>query len=171
MLNTFVKNQGISKTIIHNNGKNYINSLDWDLDYDGNIANVSIGSNYNGKHNHYDIALNNDDLERILNINSINKPIDQRLLDDFNDNKSVIDPYLIELPAVEYKPKKKLKNKGITSPLPNEEFIVPVTINKSPLTPKRRHKRHKSHSTHRAYKKHKSKSMKNKIITSLVDLF
>jgi hypothetical protein len=186
MLNTFIKNKGITKTIIHNNNRNHVNSLNWDLDYDGNIANISVNSNYNGKNNHYDVALNNNDLAHILNIDSVNRPIDQRLLHDFNENKSLMEPYLIELPSHELKPRKptinslnKLISRGFTSPLPDEEFIVPLTIDKKninnyTLTPKRKHKRHKTNITHRAYKKNKSnknsQSKKSRRVTSLVDL-
>lgn len=181
MLNTYIKNHGY----IHNNNSNHINSLNWDLDYDGNTANISVNTINNGKHKHYDVALDNKDLAHILNINSINKPIDERLLTDFYENNSLIEePYLIELPSPELKPRQplftELIDKRISSPLPNEEFIVPLTIDKDSkkihytLTPKKKHKKHKTHITHRAYKKSKSSkklhhSRKNKL-SSLIDL-
>ena len=34
MLNTFIKNKGYTKTIIHDNNNNRVNELDWDADYD-----------------------------------------------------------------------------------------------------------------------------------------
>ena len=168
MLNTLIKNKGMTKTIVNNN----VNSLNWDLDYDGNIANISLDSDLNGKNKHYDISLDNNDLAYILNINSVNKPLDQRLLYDFNESKSVIDPYLIELPTAKLEPIKYSKKNmgGITSPLSYEEFIVPITIDKSKLTPKKRHRRHKSHLTHRAYKKTKSNKKSRSKRNSLIDL-
>jgi len=56
-----------------------------------------------------------------------------------------------------------LLSNNISSPLSNEEFIVPLTIDKKTigkytLTPRRKHKKPKTHITHRVYKKHKSRS-------------
>jgi hypothetical protein len=51
----------------------------------------------------------------------------------------------------------------LSSPLPNEELIIPITINKKTsdrynFTPRRRHKNKKTHKTYKVYKKHKSPS-------------
>ena len=83
MLNTFIKNKGITKTIIHNNNKNYVNEIDWDADYDGEIAKISLNVNDNGKIKHFDTKMNNDELAEILNVPSVNTPIDKRLYNDF----------------------------------------------------------------------------------------
>lgn len=87
MLNTFVKNQGITKTIIHNNNENYYNEIDWDADYDGEVAKVSFNINDNGIKEHYHAKMNNDELAEILNIPSISAPIDKRLYNDFLGKK------------------------------------------------------------------------------------
>jgi hypothetical protein len=87
MLNTFIKNQGITKTIIHNNNKNYYNEIDWDADYDGEVAKVSFNINDNGIKEHYNAKMNNDELTEILNIPSISAPIDKRLYNDFLGKK------------------------------------------------------------------------------------
>ena len=42
MLNTFIKNRGTTKTIIHNNNDNNVNEINWDADYDGDVANISM---------------------------------------------------------------------------------------------------------------------------------
>jgi len=49
MLDTFIKNKGTTKTIIHNNNKNYYNEVNWDADYDGEKANISLDIDENGK--------------------------------------------------------------------------------------------------------------------------
>ena len=78
MLNTFIKNRGTTKTIIHDNhhnrNKNNVSEINWDADYDGKVANVSLELNSNGKTGHYDVKLNNKDLAKILNISKV-KPI------------------------------------------------------------------------------------------------
>lgn len=183
MLNTYIKNRGMTKTIIHNNNYNKVNKIAWDADYDGDIANISFDTNLNGKHNHYDIKLDNQDLAHILNIGSVNIPIHKRLQSDFENSYSPPKEYLIELPD-------KLSNHGISSPKTNEELIIPITIDKKTadkytLTPKKKHKRKKSHVTYKVYKKllnsgkskkysksksNKTKSKSNKS-TSILELF
>ena len=83
MLDTYIKNRGSTKTLIHENHHNKVNEISWDADYDGNVANVSLDLNNNGKVNHYNVQLDNKDLANILNMNSINMPIDKRLKNDF----------------------------------------------------------------------------------------
>ena len=83
MLQTYIKNRGTTKTIFHNNNNNKVNEINWDADYDGNVANLSLDLNNNGCHNKYHFELDKDDLANILNINSINLPLDQRLKRDF----------------------------------------------------------------------------------------
>ena len=83
MLDTYFKNKGITKTIVHNNGVNIVNKIKWEADYNGDVANISIDIDDDGYNEHYDTQLTNEDLDNILNIPSVNKPIDQRLLHDF----------------------------------------------------------------------------------------
>lgn len=169
MLNTYIKNRGITKTIVHSNNRNHINQVNWDADYDGDMANISIKTNTDGNREHFDVTLDNEDLANILNVNSINIPIHQRLKNDFKDNIYSNEPYYIELPTPKFETMKPriieedISN-HISSPLPNEELIVPLTIYKktNTLTPRRRHKKPKTHITHRVYKKHKSHSSKSK---------
>ena len=88
MLDTYIKNRGSTKTIIHDNNKNKVNEINWDADYDGNVANISLDLTNNGKSGHYDIKLNNNDLAKMLNFDSVNLPIDQRLKGDFSRKKN-----------------------------------------------------------------------------------
>ena len=52
----------------------------------------------------------------------------------------------------------------LSSPLPNEELIIPITIDKKHVkTPKRRHRKTKTHKTYKVYKVYKRiKSSKKK---------
>ena len=92
MLNTFIKNRGTTKTIIHNNNDNNINEIKWDADYDGDVANISMDLTNNGNVNHYNVKLDNDDLANILNINSVKMPIHKRLEKDFKKTRFHKDP-------------------------------------------------------------------------------
>lgn len=180
MLNTYIKNRGITKTIIHNNSHNHVNQIAWDADYDGDIANISLDTNTNGKYQHYDVKLDNQDLANILNIQGVNMPIHKRLQMDFNEPTNIPQEYFIELPTYDLQPRQpkitepettsieELLNRHVSSPKTGEELIVPLTIDrktKYTLTPKRRHRRQKTHVTHRVYKKPNSKS-KSKSRTS-----
>jgi len=187
MLNTYIKNRGITQTIIHNNNHNHFNEINWDAYYDGNLANISVNSNTDGKHNQINFSLDNHDLANLLNIPSVNIPIDKRLKLDFQE-PSLQQPYLIELPnsiSKSYEPELIVEptiNRHISSPQTNEELIIPLTIdrktkNKYTLTPKKRHRRHKTHITHKVYKKpktiskSKSKSRtKSKSVRTYIDL-
>jgi hypothetical protein len=166
MLNNYIQNTGISQTILRNNNQNHFNQVDWDAKYDGNIADIRIHSNDDGKRNQMNISLNNDDLANILNIPSVNMPLDKRLELDFDGPD--YEPYFLDLSTPELKPQKPLSvedliKKTITIPDSDDEFIVPIKIDrkssdKYTLTPKKRHKRHKTHITHKIYKKPKSKT-------------
>jgi hypothetical protein len=172
MLNTYIKNQGITKTVLHNNNNNLVNQINWDADYDGNIANITFDTNTNGKRNHFNVSLDNEDLENILNIESINMPLHQRLKNDFQDTQYIPEYQYIELPMPNFETKKiktanQLLSNHVSSPLSNEELIVPLNINKKPvgkytLTPRKRHKKLKTHITHRFYKRAKTSSKKTK---------
>jgi hypothetical protein len=193
MLNTYIKNRGITQTLVNNNNQPQFNQINWDADYDGQIANISVTSAIDGNKKHYDIKLDNEDLANMLNIPSINTPIDKRLQMDFEESFRQQPKNLqIELPEIEVpeiktpefygikpyymtetKPPSQNKetiqellqsirpNSHLSSPSPNEELIVPISIddktnNKYTLTPNKKHRRAKTHKTYKVYKKPKS---------------
>ena len=151
MLNTFIKNRGTTKTIIHDNNKNNVNEINWDADYDGNVANISLDLTNNGNVNHLNLKLDNDDLANILNINSVKMPIHKRLEKDFKKTRFHKDPsmynvYLDDFRSPPLMPLEKemdtdsfadeilqsLKpSSRVLSPLPNEELIIPLTIDEN----------------------------------------
>jgi len=167
MLNTYIKNRGITQTIVHDNNHNHFNQINWDADYDGNIANISVNSNTDGKHDQFNISLDNADLANMLTMPSVNTPIDKRLRMDFQEPFYRPEPLFLELPTPEIQPRKPKTIeeliKGISSPASDEELIVPLTIDKKTvdnytLTPRKKHRRRKTHVTHKVYKKPKSVS-------------
>ena len=153
--------------------------INWDADYDGNVANISVDLQNNGRQQHYDVRLDNQDLANILNVPSVNMPLDRRLKRDFKHQTFLHDPnmYKIEFeelkspPLMPIAPQKKSEKTieelletiqqtplHISSPQPNEEFIIPLTLHNNSLTPKRRHRKIRSHKIHKVYKKPKSNS-------------
>ena len=159
MLNTFIKNRGITKTIIHNNNKNNINEIAWDADYDGEEANISLNFINNGKRDNYHLSLDNNDLANLLNVHTVDLPLEQRLKRDF---KRGAEPKILQIEL-----EGELEKPHISSPVANEEFIVPVTIDnnssdKYTLTPRRRHRKPRTHKTYKVYRHKKSSSRSNK---------
>jgi hypothetical protein len=170
MLNTYIKNSGMTKTIILDNNHGHVNHINWDADYDGNTANISIDTDSNGKSKHFDIKLDNNDLANLLNVHSVDMPIDKRLKIDFDESIYAPKQYLIELPKSQLKNREpiieELIDRHISSPKSNEIFL-PLSIdnkamNKHILTHKKRHKQRKTHVTHKVIKKTKSKNTRSK---------
>jgi hypothetical protein len=143
MLNKYIKNSGLTKTIISNNSRNHIEEIKWDTDYDGNRANFFLKTNNDGRKNKYHYTLNNADLAELLNVDSVNVPIYKRLKQDFNFRKPIIQIkpkiYRIELPEMSEMsetPESFLTDTDtdtdtsnfLSSPLSNEEFIIPITL-------------------------------------------
>jgi hypothetical protein len=87
---TFIKNKGITQTYTYNKDHNKLDAskIDWDAEYDGTQANISVNLQQpDGDKQHYDIKLDNHDLAEILSMPSINTPIDKRLINDFKLDK------------------------------------------------------------------------------------
>jgi len=97
MLDTYIKNRGMTKTIVHNNNQNTINETNWDADYDGNIANVSLDLTNNGRNKHLDFKFTNNDLANLLTIPSVRQPIHKRIKMDFMKPESSFDKIFLEL--------------------------------------------------------------------------
>ena len=83
-----MQNYGSTKTYVIRDGKKHLNKINWNLNYDGDhvLGKVYVKNDKNRKQ--YDISLNNNDIARLFNINAVNKPIDNRLQDDFFQNYS-----------------------------------------------------------------------------------
>ena len=183
MLNTYIKNRGLSQTIMNNNNHSNFNELLWDADYDGNSANINISSNNNGNKKRYNINLDNHDLSNMLNIPSVNMPIHKRLQMDFNRPVFRNEPRVLQIELPKMKTPETLIDNNmvssfdespitsllesasptsyLSSPPTNEELLVPITIDENTLdnyilTPKKRHRHKKTHKTYKVYKKQKS---------------
>jgi len=91
MNNIHIKNRGSTQTYLQNGKKcecnpkqnNKYNQIDWDIDYDGQRANIDMNITNNQDTKHLDFQLTNDDLADILNIPSFSMPLEERLTKDF----------------------------------------------------------------------------------------
>jgi hypothetical protein len=184
MLNTFIKTKGITKTLIHNNNKNYINELNWDADYDGEKANISLDIDENGTKGHINMKMNNDELAELLNIPSESTMLDERLYNDFFRNSPNNEYKIIEIEELpkstihnrnkfhllkdsfeKHKKKVRFANEKLTakdiythisSPEPDEEILFPLVISDTKTRKHRGHKKPKSHVTYKVYRKNKN---------------
>lgn len=94
---TYIKSQGMSQTVIQKPGVNNVNQINWDADYNGEVANLNLDVNTNGKKDNFVLQLSKGDLENLLNIPSVEKPLEERLEDDFLINNDFA-------PILQYKP-------------------------------------------------------------------
>jgi len=182
---SYIQNKGTQQIFIHKNNHNYYDKMKWNANYDGNVANINLKRNHNGKKDYYDISLDNNDLEKLLTVPSINKPIHKRLQLDFKQQPKIYEiqipntilPYTSDLLYTNNSINSSnimdnklllpnLTNKNdISSPLHNEEFIIPITLDNTSdmytVTPKNRHKKIRTHKTYNIYKKPKSYSKRS----------
>jgi hypothetical protein len=82
-----IQNMGMSRTISSVNGKQHVDQIKWDAEFDGNNADVSFDLMKDGKSGHFNVQLDKDALAKMLNIKTVNKPIERRLLSTFSPFK------------------------------------------------------------------------------------
>ena len=83
MKNINVVNVGYSETFVKDNNRQYFNEMEWEGNYDGERAKLNINMNDNGKKEHVQLDLNNKEIMNMLKYPSVNKPIDERLSEDY----------------------------------------------------------------------------------------
>ena len=84
--NTWIENTGFTETLYQENGKKHHNTANWGLKYDGDQAHIDFGLNNNGKKEQVHMHLTNDDIMKLLEMNSVPIPLEKRLTNDFLKN-------------------------------------------------------------------------------------
>lgn len=82
----FIKSYGVSNNFVKKSSDKddiFINKVKWIGKYDGKKADIDLDINNNGEKKHYDIELNNEQIKDLLNIHSVDKPLEDRLLEDY----------------------------------------------------------------------------------------
>ena len=115
-MDTYIKNSGITKTIIHSNNRNNVSEINWDANYDGEVVDISLDVDSNGDKGHIELQLNNEELSHILNIPSEKGSLDERLMNDFIIKKR--------------KKKSNMTNiyTHISSPNSNGKLLMPLKV-------------------------------------------
>ena len=90
-----VYNVGSTETIVSDNNKSSKSSVEWKGNYDGELANIHVSVNNNGRNENMDIKLNNQDLMHLLGQPVVQEPIEDRLMNDFLRNRRPIMPMYI----------------------------------------------------------------------------
>jgi len=113
-MTAYIKNKGITQTYFQDSHhKKKANEIKWNAKYDGNLANIKVDVNNNGKKDKYRVQLNNEDLANILSVPAVNQPLEQRLQNDFlrdynecdgQDADDFVIPQLIQMPEPEPEP-------------------------------------------------------------------
>lgn len=105
MSETYIKNRGVTETIIHDNHRDRVSQIKWEAEYDGDSANIRLDLNDGGPTEHYNVQLTNEDLANMLNI-----PSDKASLED---------------QLGQYRSPRRNKLTHISTPRSDEELIVP----------------------------------------------
>jgi hypothetical protein len=78
-----LNSKGKTRTIVRHNGRQDVNELNWDANYDGDAANVSFEIKDNGRSTHKKLHLTNENLASLLSVPSVEGSLDERLIKDF----------------------------------------------------------------------------------------
>ena len=88
---------GSAKAYIQHGMHRDAKEVNWDVDYNGDNADIDLDIGSNGEMTHYKAVLSNEDLANLLNIPSINEPLENRLQNDF-----LVDRRVYKLEPVSY---------------------------------------------------------------------
>ena len=80
---TYIKTMGSAKAYIQRGMHRDAKQVNWDVDYNGDNADIDLDIGTNGEMTHYRAVLSNEDLANLLNIPSVNEPLENRLQNDF----------------------------------------------------------------------------------------
>ena len=94
---TYIKTTGSAKAYVQRGMHRNANEVSWDVDYNGDNADIDLDIDYNGERTHYKAILSNEDLANLLNIPSVNEPLENRLQNDF-----LVDRRVYKLEPVSY---------------------------------------------------------------------
>ena len=68
MTNTLLLNSGSTQSVLIKNGKAKTNGVQWNANYDGDIANVDLKLNDNGREKQFKVEMTNDELENLADM-------------------------------------------------------------------------------------------------------
>ena len=180
MNNVEIQNRGMSQTISSINGKEHVDQIKWDAGFDGENADVSFDLMKDGKTGHFNVQLDKDALAKMLNIKTVNKPIERRLLSTFSSTfgksgaksrvkRIPLEQMIIEFddPLLENPPLEKVEPNIREIEVPNQlsQLLEQLTHISSPFANEKivvpvQKSTFKKNRTKSSFKKSKSKSKK-----------
>ena len=83
MHDTYLKSTGHANIYTQNNDERNVLKTDWNVDYDGDVEDLDLVVSENGNVEHMHRVFDKHDLAAMLQLNSVNKPLDERLRNDF----------------------------------------------------------------------------------------
>ena len=103
---TYIKTMGSAKAYIQRGMQRDAKEVNWDVDYNGDNADIDLDIGTNGETTHYKAVLSNEDLANLLNIPSVNEPLENRLQNDFLVDRRVykLEPVSYQQPIRRYNP-------------------------------------------------------------------
>lgn len=99
-----IENYGYTNTMINKDNKKSNVSMEWEGNYDGNIADLTLKLNNNGNEKVIDFKLDNQDLINLLNIPSQQTSLDERISYDIMNQQPL---QIIEIPIIPLRSRKK----------------------------------------------------------------
>ena len=79
----YLKSTGTATTFVDQAGERHMNKTDWNVDYDGEMADIQLDMTTDGDRDKINVVLDNKDLAKIFNMPTVKKPLEERLYDDF----------------------------------------------------------------------------------------
>lgn len=111
-MSSYIQNYGFTKTLIKENNHIQQNKIvKWNGDYDGEFANINIGINNNNKQKIINIQLTNDEIMDLLKIQPVEIPLETRLSQHFLNNPIILEGALIKNKSIKKKHRKKRKTR------------------------------------------------------------
>jgi hypothetical protein len=86
----YFESKGEALSVFKINGKETTQSAEWDVNYDGDLANIKLDTDTNGKKEHKKIKLTNDDINAMLSVPSHDLSLESRLETDFLSSPTII---------------------------------------------------------------------------------
>jgi hypothetical protein len=82
MDNVYIKSTGFTQTQVNDD----MNATNWNANYDGNTAKLSMNINNNGFNEHIKMRMTNEELMKLVNVPTIQGAIDERLRETYLKN-------------------------------------------------------------------------------------
>ena len=109
-MSSYIQNYGFTKTLIKENN-HYNKIVKWNGEYDGKFANINIAINNNNKQKIINIQLTNDEIMDILKIQPVEIPLETRLSQHFLNKPIILEGVLIKNKSIKKTRNKKRKTR------------------------------------------------------------